>query len=38
MTTKEMINKNYAWYEKNQKELYRKYPEKFLVITDEKVK
>jgi len=33
-----MLNKNYARYEKNQKGLYRKYPEKFLVIVDEKVK
>ena len=38
MTKKHMVNRNYSRYEKNYQELYEKYPNKFLIISDEKVK
>lgn len=38
MTTKRMLNQNYVRYEKNQKDLYKRFPDKFLVIVDESVK
>jgi hypothetical protein len=38
MTHQKMLESNYKWYEKHQKELFQKYPNKFLIIVDEKVK
>jgi|GEM_PF-1759191 hypothetical protein len=32
-----MIDKNFEWYQKNYQDLYKKYPEKFLIIANEKV-
>ncbi len=37
MTRSEIMDKNYTWYLAHRKELYKKYPEKFLVIANEKV-
>ncbi len=38
MTKPTMVDKDYAWYERNYKDLYKKYPEKFLVISSWEVK
>lgn len=32
-----MIDKNFEWYQENYQDLYKKYPEKFLIIANEKV-
>jgi hypothetical protein len=37
MTTKEIVDLNYARYTLHHKELFKKYPHKFLVISDQKV-
>ena len=32
-----MIDKNFEWYQENYQDLYKNYPEKFLIIANEKV-